>query len=116
MSLSYKSIVLYTCITIQSACSNSATNVNHVLDAGELTGHTVTCPSDSGVVSEVPTGTCVGVGSCAIVLQDECGPGIKYISATPNSYICECSSDGWECTLVGGGLGLVPCADAGDGG
>jgi hypothetical protein len=97
-----------------SACSKDHASVQQSTDpdVGHDAGPRVLCPSDSGIVSETPQGVCEGTGSCALELQGKCGPGVTAVAA-PTGYICECVSDIWDCTIVSGGFGLIPCPDAG---
>jgi hypothetical protein len=75
-------------------------------------GSEIVCPiSDSGRSSELPSGACVGVGSCAIELASVCRPG-DFVPAQPPVFDCQCVLNQWQCLLTsGGGMGLIPCAD-----
>jgi len=75
----------------------------------------VVCPSDWADATVPPTGSCVGVGSCAYEAPNSCGPGVTAVSSTPDVFSCDCSGESWSCTLIGGGLGIVPCPEAGAG-
>jgi hypothetical protein len=101
-------------LLLVSACNNESTSSkqNPAPDTGSDAAR-VQCPSESGVVSELPSGACEGTGSCALEVRGECGPGIRAIPATPTGYVCQCSSATWTCTIVSGGYGLIPCPDAG---
>ena len=77
-------------------------------------GPEIVCPvSDSGIFEETPTGACVGAGACAIELDNSCRPGLSFVAATPPVFECQCVSNQWACVVKSGGLGLVPCGDAG---
>ncbi len=73
------------------------------------------CPSTSGHVTQLPSGACNGTGSCTLVLDATCGPGVSAIPGTPPTYSCQCTSGNWSCTQTGGGFSLIPCGatDAG---
>jgi hypothetical protein len=84
-------------------------------DAGDgESGDELVCPvSASGKFQETPTGACVGAGSCAIELDNSCRPGINAVPSTPAVYECQCIATQWQCVVASGGLGLIPCSDAG---
>ena len=94
------------------ACStHSDSGAAH--DGGEAEPH-LSCPvSDSGHFEETPTGACMGVGSCAIELDNSCQPGVSVVPSTPPVYECRCLSNQWQCTVKSGGFGIVTCGDAG---
>lgn len=74
----------------------------------------VVCPiSESGTFVDLPSGTCSGVGSCAIELDNTCRPGLAFVPSVPSVFDCQCASGQWQCHVVSGGLGLRPCGDAG---
>ncbi|HEY8925581.1 MAG TPA: hypothetical protein VIU64_14440 [Polyangia bacterium] len=74
----------------------------------------IVCPaSDTGIFLELPSGSCSGVGSCAIQIDNTCRPGLAYVSSTPSVFDCRCESGQWKCEVISGGLGLRPCGDAG---
>jgi len=77
-------------------------------------GPEIACPiSDSGIFADLPSGTCTGVGSCAIELDNSCRPGIAFRSTLPRMFDCQCVLNQWQCAVTGGGMGLIPCSDAG---
>lgn len=81
-------------------------------DAG--TEPQLVCPeSDSGRFSALPSGTCSGEGSCAIELDNSCQPGAAFTSSLPPVFECQCVSAEWQCDSISGGMGLIPCSDAG---
>ncbi len=81
-------------------------------------GSEIVCPiSDSGRFSELPSGTCEGVGSCAIELQSVCRFPGDFVPVYPPVFDCQCVLNQWQCAVTGGGgMGLIPCGDAGDAG
>ena len=86
-------------------------------DAGsQLTdaGPQLDCPMpESGRSSALPSGACSGAGSCAVELDNSCQPGVAYTSSQAPVFACNCSSGQWQCDLISGGMGLIPCGDAG---
>jgi hypothetical protein len=77
-------------------------------------GSEIVCPvSDSGRFAETPSGACVGTGSCAIELDNVCRPGIVAVPAEAPVFECQCASHQWQCVVTSGGLGVIPCGDAG---
>ena len=73
----------------------------------------VVCPeSASGRLSELPSGSCSGGGSCAVELDNSCRPGFSYTSNKPPVFECHCVSLQWQCDSISGGMGLIPCDDA----
>jgi hypothetical protein len=77
-------------------------------------GPEIVCPiSDSGVFADLPSGTCTGVGSCAIELDNSCRPGVAFHSSLPPMFDCQCVLNQWQCAVTSGGMGLLPCPDAG---
>lgn len=68
------------------------------------------CPPQDA--SAAPTGACTGSGSCTVVLQSSCGPGVKAVPETPPVYSCECAGAEWSCVLVSDSLGVIVCGDA----
>jgi hypothetical protein len=83
-------------------------------DAVSDAGPELACPvSDSGTFLEVPSGACMGLGSCAIELDNTCRPGVTEVAGHPTVYDCQCVSNQWQCQITSGSLGLSPCPDAG---
>src|SRR5664279_5072304 len=82
-------------------------------DAGGDAASRVRCPTDSGIVSEPPSGACEGSGSCALEVDAKCGPGVRAVPGSPTVYICECASGTWSCKIVGGSFNIVTCGDSG---
>src|SRR3954465_7684246 len=69
--------------------------------------------SDSGIFEDLPSGACVGAGSCAVELDNSCRPGVSVVPTTRPVFECRCISDQWDCIPKSGGLGLQSCDDAG---
>ena len=67
------------------------------------------CPSVTGHVTQVPTGTCSGVGSCNVIVDARCEPGVNAIPDIAPTFKCQCTSGNWNCTVIAGGFGLIPC-------
>ena len=56
-----------------------------------------------------------GTGTCAVVLDVKCSPGVTAVPCTPPVFACSCRNATWACTIYSGGLGVLPCLDAGSG-
>lgn len=83
-------------------------------DGGSDGGPEISCPiSDSGRFEETPKGACVGVGSCAIELDNSCRPGVSVVPSTAPVFECQCISNQWQCVVKSGGFGISSCDDAG---
>ena len=77
-------------------------------------GQEIECPvSDSGIFEDLPSGACLGAGSCAVELDNSCRPGVSVVPTTRTVFECRCISDQWDCIPKSGGLGLRSCDDAG---
>ncbi len=94
--------------------TGGAGSVGGTHGATELDASIFVCPSPTGHVTQLPSGTCSGTGSCSVIWDVSCGPGVKYIG-TPNTYNCQCTAGAWNCTITGGSFSLIPCdLDAGN--
>lgn len=64
-----------------------------------------------------PSGSCKAGASCrfsGLAGREACAAyGGQYVPASPASWECSCPEGTWVCEVKGGGLGLVPCPDAG---
>jgi hypothetical protein len=97
-----------------AACSSKGESHDTSAAGGGDGGPQIVCPvSESGTFEDTPTGACTGVGSCAFQIDPVCRPGLNFIPSTAPVFECACVSNQWQCTVVSGGAGLVPCGDAG---
>jgi hypothetical protein len=91
--------------------SDAATgDASAIVDGARPSVSDAGCPDVSG--PSPPSGACSGNSRCFVTPQVTCGPGVVAIPASPTVYLCSCTSDLWQCTIQGGGYGLIPC-DAG---
>jgi len=75
-----------------------------------------TCSSqDAGARrEEKPVGACEKDAECRFhTPARECRPGMTVAASVPNEWHCTCPDGEWSCDVTAGGLGLVPCPDAG---
>ena len=80
----------------------------------DMDASVLVCPSVTGHVTQLPSGACSVAGSCNVIVDAQCGPGINSIPATPPTFNCKCASGNWNCSVIAGGFGLIPCdMDAG---
>jgi hypothetical protein len=101
------------------ACSSGARHTvsddaggSDASDESETSIPQVACPNQEAETS-LPSGSCSGAGACAFEVTPVCKPGVRFIDVAPPTYSCDCDSGAWACTLLSGGLGVVPCPDAG---
>lgn len=64
-----------------------------------------------------PSGACKTGATCrfsGLAGNDACATyGGQSAPASPGSWECSCPAGMWVCDVKGGGLGVVPCSDAG---
>jgi hypothetical protein len=95
-----------------SSGTGGASNSGGTSGTTDMDASITFCPSATGHVTQLPTGTCSGTASCDLIVDAQCGPGITAIPATPPTFKCQCASGNWNCSVIAGGLGLIPCTES----
>jgi hypothetical protein len=70
------------------------------------------CPTQGGQRDEALKGPCVTGAECRFSTPGgaaNCKPGMTFITAVPNDWLCTCASAEWKCDVTAGGFGVVPC-------
>ncbi len=103
-------------VLLALGCASCGRSGATAIDAGgpdaSLPENGTPCPADA---NNVPTGSCSGSGSCTIDIVGTCKPGMTGYVPELAIFQCDCQKGEWQCTVVGGALGLIPCGTGGSG-